>query len=146
MDFVTDHEVLQIFVSELRRKCSKTIWDSSCRCWWCFLKLSIEQTSSTQQQYFSSSIKSRELNSENRMTQNCCFDMFFAFIDCYKNIAWDLRTRYLRAGVRISRSNSFRSRFWSDNYPVPAIEVSGNFPHYIAKFGAQTYLPVRLKK
>ena len=37
----------------------------------------------------------------------------------HKNIASDLRTRYLHAGARISRSNSFRSRFWSRHWSGP---------------------------
>ena len=37
----------------------------------------------------------------------------------HKNIASDLRTRYLHAGAPSSRSNSFRSRFWSRQWSGP---------------------------
>ena len=45
-------QLFQNFVSELRKKCFKTVWDTSCKFWYRFFKLSIERTQSTQQQHF----------------------------------------------------------------------------------------------
>ena len=72
------------------------------------------------------------------MTQNCCFDTKIS-------LRTSVQGTYTQ-GPASHAQTVFDRDFGQDIDPVPTIEVSGNFPHYIAKFDAQKYLPVRLTK